>query len=111
MRKIAGERRGERNGDGDRRRERERDRGTRRRKRRLEEEARRGGTASRKQSGHRPLKILLRIVCHFTSERFRGEDGERVGAAAAALQPRTSIGAPNGVTLWPAVGFQGVYPF
>jgi len=26
---------------------------------------------SRKQSGRRPLKILLRIVCHFTSERSR----------------------------------------
>lgn len=28
---------------------------------------------SRKQSGRRPLKILLRIVCHFTCERSRSE--------------------------------------
>lgn len=31
------------------------------------------GATSRKQSGRRPLKILLRIVCHFTSERSRSE--------------------------------------
>jgi len=37
-------------------------------------EKERGGwtvATSRKQSGRRPLKILLRIVCHFTSERSR----------------------------------------
>lgn len=44
---------------------------------------------SRKQSGRWSLKILLRIVCHFTCERFRSE---RTGPALIlARQARTSL--------------------
>lgn len=46
------------------------------------------GTASRKQSGRRPLKILLRIVCHFTSERSRGERGQGTSERESAFVAR-----------------------
>lgn len=47
---------------------------------------------SRKQSGRRPLKILLRIVCHFTSERSRsGRNGPRSHPRAASQREQTSV--------------------
>lgn len=59
-----------------------------------ERERERGQTVatSRKQSGRRPLKILLRIVCHFTSERSRsGWNGLRSHPCAASQREQTSV--------------------
>lgn len=67
------------------------------------------GTASRKQSGRRPLKILLRIVCHFTSERSRGERGRRTSERRRRPLLEASEDEPRrfrlGVTLWLTLRF------
>lgn len=62
------------------------------RKRKREREGARTVATSRKQSGRRPLKILLRIVCHFTSERSRsGRNGPRSHPRSASQREQTSV--------------------
>lgn len=73
------------------------------------------GTASRKQSGRRPLKILLRIVCHFTSERsLSASEDEENGVVVVFVVPRLEATEDEprcfrlDVTLWLTLGFHAV---